>query len=158
MRISTNTHTLNIEISQASLLVALDYGRQVYLLYAGNCCWSKDELLSDVRRWTLSYGRASVRRPGKTYPQQPSTYTKYCLEDLLEANDDRDELLEGVWESHASGQTWYIYIYIYIYIERERERERESDSMINRREFISMEESMYMYEFVYAYQCVLNFL
>ena len=34
-------------------------------------CWrGKDELITDVLRWTLSHGRAKVGRPARTYIQQ----------------------------------------------------------------------------------------
>ena len=46
-----------------------------------------DELISDVLRRTPSHGRASVERPRRTYI---CTDTRWSLEDLPEAMDDRD--------------------------------------------------------------------
>ena len=35
--------------------------------HAGHCWRSRDELISDVLLWTLTYGRAKARRPARTY-------------------------------------------------------------------------------------------
>ena len=35
--------------------------------HAGHCWRSRDELISDVLLWTLSYGRAKSGRPARTY-------------------------------------------------------------------------------------------
>ena len=37
--------------------------------HAGHCWRSKDELISDVLRWTLGYGQAKAGRPSRTYIQ-----------------------------------------------------------------------------------------
>ena len=38
--------------------------------HAGYCWRSRDELISDVLLWTLTYGRAKAGRPARTYIQQ----------------------------------------------------------------------------------------
>ena len=38
--------------------------------HAGHCWRSKDELISNVRLWTPSHGRAKAGRPAQTYIQQ----------------------------------------------------------------------------------------
>ena len=38
--------------------------------HAGHCWRSRNELISDVLRWTHSYGRAKAGRPARTYIQQ----------------------------------------------------------------------------------------
>ena len=38
--------------------------------HARHCCRSKDELVSDVLRWTPSYGQSKAGRPARTYIQQ----------------------------------------------------------------------------------------
>ena len=38
--------------------------------HAGHCRRNKDELISDVLLWTLTYGQAKARRPARTYIQQ----------------------------------------------------------------------------------------
>ena len=55
---------------------------------------SKDELIRDVLLETPLHGRAKGGRPARTYRQQLSADTGCCLEDLLEAMDDR----KGRWE------------------------------------------------------------
>ena len=55
-------------------------------------CWrNKDKLKSDVLQWTPSHGPASVEQPTKTYLQQLSTDTRFTLEDMPEAINDRHE-------------------------------------------------------------------
>ena len=38
--------------------------------HAGHCWKSRDELISDVLLWNLTYGRAKAGRPARTYIQQ----------------------------------------------------------------------------------------
>ena len=88
--------------------------------HGGHSWRSRDELISDVLRWTPSYGRAKAERPARTFIQQ---LCEGCSpEDLKWRESGRD--------IHASGTTWYMmivrysriyyhflwYIYIYIYI------------------------------------------
>ena len=58
--------------------------------HAGHRRKSKDELISDILRWTHSHGRAKAGRPARTYIQQLSADIGYSLEDLPGAMDDRD--------------------------------------------------------------------
>ena len=70
--------------------------------HAGHCWRSKDELISNVLRWTLSHRRVHVRRPTRTYQQQLCTDTGCSLEDLPKAMDDRNEWREIAKEFCAS--------------------------------------------------------
>ena len=58
--------------------------------HAGNCWWSKDELISDILLWIPFNGRANVGRPARTYIQQSWANIGYSLENLLGSMDDRD--------------------------------------------------------------------
>ena len=73
--------------------------------HMGHCWRSKDELISDVLLWTLTYGRASVGRPARTYLHQLCADTGCSLKDLLGAMEDRDEWRERVREICASSVT-----------------------------------------------------
>ena len=75
--------------------------------HAGHCWRSKDELISDILRWTPSHGRAKVRQPARTYIQQLCTDTGYSLEDLLGAMDDRDGCRKRVRNICAGSTTWW---------------------------------------------------
>ena len=63
--------------------------------HAGYCWGSRDELISDVLLWILTYGRVSVGQPAKTYLYQACMDTGCSFEDLLEAMDDRDRESQG---------------------------------------------------------------
>ena len=65
--------------------------------HAGHGWRSKDELISDVLRWTPSYGRAT-----RTYIQQLCVDTGCSLDDLPGAMDDRDKWRERIREIRAS--------------------------------------------------------
>ena len=84
--------------------------------HAGHCWRSRDELISDILLWTLSYRRANAGRPARTFIQQLCADTGCRLEDVLEAMDDRKEWRERVWEICTIRVTWCVYIYIYIYV------------------------------------------
>ena len=58
--------------------------------HSGYCRRSKDELISDVIMWTPSHGHAKAGRLVRTNVQQLCANTKYRLEDLPEAKDDRE--------------------------------------------------------------------
>ena len=47
--------------------------------YAGHCWKSRDELISDILLWTLTYGRAKAGRPARTYIQQLCEDTDVAL-------------------------------------------------------------------------------
>ena len=59
--------------------------------HAGHHWVSKDELISDVLRWTPSHGRAKVRRPARTYLLKLCADMACGPEDQLVVTDDRDE-------------------------------------------------------------------
>ena len=72
-----------------------------------HCRRIKDELISDVLRWTPSHGRAKAGEPARTYIQQLCADTGCSLDDLLEAMDDRDGWRERVRDIHADDPTWW---------------------------------------------------
>ena len=55
--------------------------------YAGHCWRSRGELISDVLLWNLTYGRAKVGRPARTYLQHLGEDTGCSPEDLPEARE-----------------------------------------------------------------------
>ena len=59
--------------------------------HAGHCWRSRDKLISDVLRWTPTYGRAKAGRPARTYIQQLCEDTESSPEDLPEAMNDREK-------------------------------------------------------------------
>ena len=65
----------------------------------------KDNLISDILRWTPAHGRAKAGRPTRTYIQQLSADTGYSLEDLLGEMDDREGWRERVREIRAGSVT-----------------------------------------------------
>ena len=72
---------------------------------AGHCLRSKDELISDVRLWTPSHGRAEAGRPARTDIQQLCADAGCSPKDLLEATDDREGWrVRGI---RAGGVTWW---------------------------------------------------
>ena len=75
--------------------------------HAGHCWRSRDELISDVLRWTTTYGWAKAGRPARTYIQQPCEDTGCCPEDLPEVINDREKWRERVRDIRASGTTWW---------------------------------------------------
>ena len=84
--------------------------------HAGRCWRSRDELISDVLLWTLTYVRAKAGRPARTYIQLLCEESGCSAEDLPEVMNDREKWRERVRDIRCCGTTWYIYIYIYIYI------------------------------------------
>ena len=58
--------------------------------HAGYCWRSRDELISDILRWTPSHGWAKAEWPARTYIQQLCADTGCSLEDLLGVMDDRE--------------------------------------------------------------------
>ena len=78
--------------------------------HAGHCWRSRDELISDVRLWTPTYGRAKTGRPAWTYIQQLCEDTRCSPEDLIEAMNDREKWRERVRDIHASSMTWWWFL------------------------------------------------
>ena len=81
-------------------------------LLAGHCWRSKDELISDVRQWNPSHGRAGFGRPARNYVQQVCADTFCSQEDRPSAIENRDEWWERVREILASGLTWWWWWYV----------------------------------------------
>ena len=83
--------------------------------HAGNCWRNRDELISDILLWTPSYGGAKPGRLARTYIQQPCADTGCCVEDPLEATDDR-----GEWQERSEISVLMVYddddddIYLYV--------------------------------------------
>ena len=75
--------------------------------HAGHCWRSRDDLISDVLLWILTYGRAKAGRPARTYIQQLCEDTGCCPEDLSRAMNDREEWRERVRDIRTSGTTWW---------------------------------------------------
>ena len=73
--------------------------------HAGHSWRSKDELVSDVLLWTLTYGRAKAGQPARTYIRQLCEDTGCSPEDLPEAMNDREKWRERVWDIRAGGTT-----------------------------------------------------
>ena len=63
---------------------------------AGHCWRSRDELISDVLLWTLTYGCAKAGRPARTHIQQLCEDTGCSPEDLPEAMNDKEKWRERV--------------------------------------------------------------
>ena len=83
--------------------------------HAGHCWRSRDELISDVLRWTPSHGRVKAGQPARTYIQQLCEDTGCSPEDLPEAMNDREEWRERVRDICAGGMTrWWWWWYIYM--------------------------------------------
>ena len=76
---------------------------------AGHCWRSRDELISDVLLWTLTYGRAKAERPARTYIQKLCEDTGRSPEDLPEAMNDREKWRERLRDIRASGTTWWLW-------------------------------------------------
>ena len=75
--------------------------------HAGHCWRSRDELISDVRLWTPTHGRAKAGRPARTYIQQLCEDTGCCPEDLPEAMNDWEKWRERVRDIRATSTTWW---------------------------------------------------
>ena len=75
--------------------------------HARHCWRSRDELISDILLWTLTYGRAKAGRPARTYIQQLCVDRGCSPEDLPEAMHDREKWRERVRDIHAGGTTWW---------------------------------------------------
>ena len=75
--------------------------------HAGYCWRSKDELISDVLLWTLTYGQAKAGRPARTYIQQLCEDTGCNPEDLQKAMNYREKWRERVRDIRAGSTTWW---------------------------------------------------
>ena len=73
--------------------------------HTGHCWRTRDELISDVLLWTLSYGRAKAGRPARTYIQQLREDKGCSPEDLPETMNDREEWQERVRDIRTGGTT-----------------------------------------------------
>ena len=75
--------------------------------HAGHCWRSRNELISDVLLWTLTYGRAKAGWPARTYIHQLCEGTGCRPKDLPEAMNDKEKWRERVRDIRASGTTWW---------------------------------------------------
>ena len=71
--------------------------------HVGQCWRSRDELISDVPRWTSSHGRTKARRSSRTYMQQLYEDKGCSPEDRPEAMNDWEEWRERVMDIRAGG-------------------------------------------------------
>ena len=76
----------------------------------------RDELISDVLRWTPSHGRAKAGRPARTYLQQLSVDTRCIPEDLPEAMNDREWWRKRIRDIRADHKTWWWWWWLNIYV------------------------------------------
>ena len=76
-----------------------------WTIHAGPCWRSRDELLSDVLRWTPAHSRAKAGRPALTYIQQLCEDTGCSHRDQLEAMNDREGWREKVRDIRADSVT-----------------------------------------------------
>ena len=74
---------------------------------AGHCWRSRDELISDVLRWTPTYGRAKAGRPARTYIQQICKDTGPSPGHLPEAINDWKKWRERVRDIRDGGTAWW---------------------------------------------------
>ena len=70
--------------------------------YGGHCWRSRDDIISNVLRWTPSHGLAKAGWPARTYIQQLCVDTGCSSEDLPEAINDREEWRERVLNIRAA--------------------------------------------------------
>ena len=70
--------------------------------HAGHCWRSKDEIVSDVLRWTPAYGQSKAGRPARTVIQQLCDDTGCNPEELPKAMNDRETWRERVRDIRAS--------------------------------------------------------
>ena len=75
--------------------------------HAGHYWRSNDKHISDILLWTPSHGQAKVGQPARTDIQQFCADTRWSLEDLLGAMDDKDGWWERIREIRASSMTWW---------------------------------------------------
>ena len=73
----------------------------------GHCWRSKDELISDVLRWTPSHGWAKEGRHSRTYIQLLCSDTGCGPEDLPGSMDDREGWWERVRNIRANSTIWW---------------------------------------------------
>ena len=84
--------------------------------HAGHCCRSRGELISDVLRWTPTYGWAKAGWPAWTYIQQLCEDTGCSTEDLPEAMNDWEKWQERIRDICAGGTTWWWCWWWYLFI------------------------------------------
>ena len=73
--------------------------------HAGHSWRSREELISDILLWTLTYDQAKAERPARTYIQQLYDDTAYSPENLPEAMNDREKWREKVRHIRVGGTT-----------------------------------------------------
>ena len=75
--------------------------------HSGQCCRSRDELISDVLQWIPTYSQAKAGRPVRRYIQQLCKDTGCSPEDLPEAMNEREKWRERIRDICDSGTTWW---------------------------------------------------
>ena len=75
--------------------------------HAGHWWRSRDVLISDVLRWTPTYGRGKAGWPARTYIQQLCEDTGCSPEDLPGEMNYSEKWRERVSDIRAGGTTWW---------------------------------------------------
>ena len=76
--------------------------------HAGHCWRCRDELISDVLKWTPPHGRAKAGRPARTYIQQLWEAMVCSPEDLPKVVNNKERWRERVRDIRADGTTrWW---------------------------------------------------
>ena len=101
--------------------------------HVGHYWRSRDELISDVLLWTLTYGRAKAGRPAQTYIQQLFEDTGCSPEDLPEAMNDREKWRKSVRDIRAGGTAWWWYIYYEEKIKKKTTKNKKTKHMHSHR-------------------------
>ena len=124
--------------------------------HAGHCWRSRDEIMSDVLRWTPSHGQAKAGRPARTYIQQLCEDTGCSPEELPKRWAVGRSFERGSGISLLVAWQDDMYIYIYIYSGRVRSYmcvcvlERERIWKSNKDEFIYIDINiLYLYLFIF---------
>ena len=73
--------------------------------HAGHCWRGRDKLISDILRWTPTYGWAKAGQPARTYIQQLCEDTGCSPKDLPEAMNDREKWRKRIRD--ICGTTWW---------------------------------------------------
>ena len=101
--------------------------------HAEHCWRSKDELVSDVFLWTPTDGRASIRRPTRTYIWEFCVDKGYNLEDLPRSKNGKGERERERESGKYAVSMWLddddIFKFVYIYLST---NETQNTSLVKR--------------------------
>ena len=82
-------------------------------MHTGHCSRSRDELISEVHRWTPTYSRAKAGRPAKTYIQQLCEDTGYSPEWTIGKSGERGSGISVLAARHdddggINDELWFV--------------------------------------------------